>query len=125
MAAVLCPAQPRAAPAPPAGSASFRSVPFHRPLNQRCDNPVAARDGAFNPNQGHMTSITIPPRDDDDLLRLPEVRRETRLSRTTIYRLMGRDEFPRSLKLTEKLVCWRWAEIRDWKRSRPLTRRVS
>lgn len=65
------------------------------------------------------------PREPDDLLRLPEVTRETGLARATIYRLMKDEKFPKARKLTDKLNCWRWDEIAEWKRTRPHAQRVS
>lgn len=71
------------------------------------------------------TPLTVTLPDDDDLLRLPEVRQQTGLSTATIYRLMGAGQFPQSLRLTQRLVSWRQGEIRLWKQSRPRTERVS
>jgi prophage regulatory protein len=63
--------------------------------------------------------------DQDHLLRLSEVMSETRLGRTTIYRLMGAGQFPRSIQLTPKLVSWWQSEIREWRATRPRTKGVS
>ena len=48
------------------------------------------------------------------ILRLPEVRGRTGLSRATIYRKMQADEFPRSRQLGAHSVGWVESEIEDW-----------
>lgn len=50
----------------------------------------------------------------DTLLRLPEVRRRTGLSTTTIYRKMGLGEFPRSTRLSLNVVAWYESDIGRW-----------
>lgn len=47
-------------------------------------------------------------------MRLPEVRSITGLSRSHIYELISRDEFPRQYKLGERASGWLESEIRDW-----------
>lgn len=49
------------------------------------------------------------------LIRLPEVMKRTALSRSQIYELMDRGEFPRSVKITgARSVAWAEAEISQW-----------
>lgn len=49
------------------------------------------------------------------LIRLPEVMKRTALSRSQIYELMDRGEFPRSVKITgARSVAWAEAEIAGW-----------
>jgi prophage regulatory protein len=62
--------------------------------------------------------------DNDRLMRLPEVQRETGLGRTTIYRLMNAGKFPRSVQLTPKCVSWWEREVREWKQKLPRTQRA-
>nr|WP_288486903.1 AlpA family phage regulatory protein [uncultured Novosphingobium sp.] len=50
----------------------------------------------------------------------PEVERETGLSRSTIYRLMEQDKFPRPLRTAHRRVGWPVAVIEAWKNSRPV-----
>lgn len=52
-------------------------------------------------------------------LRLPEVRRETGLGRSTIYRRMKEGTFPPQVDLGGGLVAWWEADIEAWKKSRP------
>ena len=49
------------------------------------------------------------------LIRLPEVMKRTALSRSQIYELMDRGEFPRSVKITgARSVAWAEVEIAQW-----------
>ena len=50
----------------------------------------------------------------DPILRLPQVRRVTGLSTTTIYQLMNDGQFPRPLKLSARSVGWRSSDIEAW-----------
>lgn len=61
---------------------------------------------------------------DNDLLRLPEVIRETSLGRSTIYKMMAAKEFPLAFQISRGMIRWRWSEIREWKESRPRVQRV-
>ncbi|WP_269606405.1 helix-turn-helix transcriptional regulator [Prochlorococcus marinus] len=47
-------------------------------------------------------------------IRLPEVLHRTGLSRTTVYRLMDSDEFPRQIPLGSRIVVWNEKEIEQW-----------
>lgn len=42
----------------------------------------------------------------------------TGLSRSTIYALMDRGEFPRPVKLTRRIVAWPESAIAEWLESR-------
>lgn len=55
----------------------------------------------------------------DGLLRMPAVVRQTGLARSTIYRLMASNEFPRPLRLARRAVGWRRADIDRWTQSLP------
>lgn len=48
------------------------------------------------------------------ILRLPEVKDKTGLSRSSIYALMSKGDFPLSVSLGDRAVGWIEAEIRDW-----------
>lgn len=52
------------------------------------------------------------------ILRLPEVRAITGLSRATIYRAISNGSFPRSIKLTENSVGWLESDIEAWLQQR-------
>lgn len=51
-------------------------------------------------------------------LRIAEVVRRTGVSRSTIYELMGKGEFPLARRLTSRTVGWAEAEIDDWMATR-------
>ena len=50
----------------------------------------------------------------DKLLRSDEVTKMVALSRSQIYRMMPKEEFPASIKVGPKSVRWRESEIRAW-----------
>lgn len=51
-------------------------------------------------------------------IRQPEVLRRTALSRSTLYELIDKGEFPKPLKLGERINCWPEHEITAWQRAR-------
>lgn len=53
------------------------------------------------------------------LIDIHEVVRLTSLSRTTIWRRMKQDRFPKSLRLSEQCVRWKASEVEDWIASLP------
>ena len=57
----------------------------------------------------------------DKHLRRPEVQALTGLSRSTIYDLMAKGQFPRPVRLTEKAVAWPESAIAEWLAQRPTT----
>ena len=48
------------------------------------------------------------------ILRLPEVSRQTGLPRSTIYALLAKNEFPLPVKLSQRSVGWVESEIITW-----------
>jgi prophage regulatory protein len=48
------------------------------------------------------------------ILRLPEVKRSTGLSRSTIYLRIAQDAFPKPVSLGGRAVGWLEAEIQQW-----------
>lgn len=54
-------------------------------------------------------------------LRLPTILQLTRLSRSTIYRLIADRQFPRPVQLGRRAVAWRALEVETWSRDRPAT----
>lgn len=53
------------------------------------------------------------------LLRMPQVKAVTGLSRMTIYRLEKRGEFPSRVQLGRNSVAWRDQDIENWIAARP------
>ncbi|ACM02184.1 AlpA family transcriptional regulator [Cereibacter sphaeroides] len=50
----------------------------------------------------------------DKHLRRPAVEEATGLSRSAIYELMSKGQFPRPVKLTGKAVAWPESAIAEW-----------
>ncbi len=50
-------------------------------------------------------------------IKLPEVRGLTALSRSEIYRLIGRKQFPVEIKTGERASAWNLVEVEQWKQS--------
>ena len=50
--------------------------------------------------------------------RRPEVEEITGLSRTSIYKMMNRGEFPRPVRLTKRAVGWPEQVIAEWLEAR-------
>jgi len=53
----------------------------------------------------------------DKIIRSKEVQELTSLSRTTIWRLERKSEFPSRIPLTSGSIGWRLSEVQDWIRS--------
>ena len=53
------------------------------------------------------------------LLRLPLVIRVTGLGRSTIYKLISEKKFPGPVRVSERRVAWRRADIDRWSEDRP------
>jgi prophage regulatory protein len=70
-------------------------------------------------NAAHEPEVTMNTANDnepplDELLRLCDVVRITKLSNTTIYRRMDECSFPRQVKLSPGCARWRTSDIRSW-----------
>ena len=50
------------------------------------------------------------------ILRIQDVIAVTRLSRSTIYRLIQAGKFPKPIKLTERASGWRYEAVEQWLR---------
>ena len=48
------------------------------------------------------------------LFRIDHVKAKTGLGKSSIYRLMEEDKFPKSVKLTDRSVGWVASEINEW-----------
>ena len=55
------------------------------------------------------------------ILRMREVMQRIGLSRSTIYKLMENDDFPRPMKLGSQAIGWRDADVEAWIESRLLS----
>lgn len=54
----------------------------------------------------------------DRLLRLPEIESVTGLRKSTVYLLMKRGEFPRSVQVTARCVAWPESRVLQWVQDR-------
>lgn len=59
------------------------------------------------------------------LLKLAEVQHKTSLSRSTIYRMIGRGAFPRPMQVTASIVRWKEQDVDAWIESIPPAGRFS
>lgn len=74
-------------------------------------------DRAFSEQEGlAMSQIEVPTR--IVFIRLKEVLQRTGLSRSTLYDRMEKGEFPKPLKVGERIACWPEHEITAWQRAR-------
>jgi len=48
------------------------------------------------------------------IIRLPEVKEKTGLSRSSIYLRMSKGDFPQSISLGERAVGWLEADVEQW-----------
>ena len=56
------------------------------------------------------------------ICRLPDVKAQTGLSRSSVYALMAQGRFPKPIKLGERAVGWFEAEIAAWMQRRKAQR---
>ncbi|TGD45355.1 AlpA family phage regulatory protein [Pseudotabrizicola sediminis] len=59
----------------------------------------------------------------DKHLRRVSVEQITGLSRSSIYAMMARNEFPHPIRLSARAVAWPESAISEWLKSRPSTER--
>lgn len=90
---------------PPTRSASARRTAAESTASRRPE-PTSGTNGS--------TGEVRPAR----LLRFPTVRERTGLSRSTIWRLERRGEFPRHRRISANVVAWVETEVVDWIQSR-------
>jgi prophage regulatory protein len=85
--------------------------------SRRSSNVIDTRDERSIrqlPASERETAITAVPR----LLRFPDVRNRTGLSRSTIWRLERDGSFPRHRRISANAVAWPEDEVVAWIRSR-------
>ncbi|MFC0226118.1 helix-turn-helix transcriptional regulator [Serratia aquatilis] len=66
--------------------------------------------------QSRSTPAPIPTDStpQDRFMRLPEVLYTTGLSRSTVYEMIGRSQFPSQISLGGKNVAWLESEVNEW-----------
>lgn len=72
--------------------------------------PAAAASATVRP----PTSVPAAPLSPVKLLRFPAVRERTGLSRSTIWRLERRGEFPQHHRIAPNIVAWSEPEVSRW-----------
>lgn len=72
---------------------------------------LASRRPSCTPTPEHVPAVTAPL---DRILRIKAVKHHVGLSRATIYRRMGKGDFPASVPLGGRSVGWRESEISGW-----------
>jgi prophage regulatory protein len=55
------------------------------------------------------------------ILRMPQVLEQVNLSRATVYKMIGRSEFPKPVQIGQRSVGWLTEEVNTWLESRPHT----
>ncbi len=58
----------------------------------------------------------------EKILRLPEVQATTGLSRSNIYGLIAKGEFPKQLRLSPRTSGWRLSDVEAWIQSKATER---
>jgi prophage regulatory protein len=58
----------------------------------------------------------------DNILRLPAVKKITGLSRSCIYAMIDKEQFPKQVSIGMRAVGWLENEIRDWVKTRAALR---
>ena len=61
-----------------------------------------------------LVNETRPQVRRDRLLRLPDVESLTGLKKTTLYSLMARQAFPRSIRVSARTVVWPESAVLQW-----------
>lgn len=51
---------------------------------------------------------------EDRIIRLPEVKHITGLSRSMIYKMEGQKKFPRGIRMGERFTGWLLSEVNNW-----------
>ncbi len=70
-----------------------------------------------------MQSIDIAPDSFTSILRLKDVVKRVRLGKTSIYKLVKENKFPKPLKLSDRAVGWSSEDIQRWINTRPVCSR--
>lgn len=71
-----------------------------------------------------MQDASNPSSEDDYFLRLPQVLAKTGLSRSALFRMAAKGDFPRPLKIGARASAWSHAEISRWMAARLASRPI-
>ena len=84
----------------------------HQPSSRAEQDSDDIRESTSTANPGRLPTPSGSSR--DHILRLPQVRQMTGLSRSSIYALQKSHHFPHSIRLTLHAVGWLESEVRAW-----------
>ena len=87
--------------------------PAQVPTDSRAQQPVESKPGSTG-----VPSGVGPVNSSVRLLRFPAVRERVGLSRSTVWRLERRGEFPKHRRISANAVAWVDEEVMTWIRSR-------
>ena len=54
------------------------------------------------------------PKNLDLFIRLPEVMQRVGLSKSQVYKLIAEDQFPKPVKVSQRISCWVVTEVDTW-----------
>ena len=54
------------------------------------------------------------------IMKLPELVQRTKISRSAVYAMIARNEFPRPVRLGRRAVGWRVEDVEAWIADRPV-----
>lgn len=74
------------------------------------------------PSRSIPAPTLTEPTPRDRFMRLPEVLYTTGLSRSTVYEMIGRSQFPSQISLGGKNVAWLESEVEEWMAERIASR---
>jgi prophage regulatory protein len=80
------------------------------PRTEASGRAVPAGSAATRPSTGVVAAPVAPVK----LLRYPVVRERTGLSRSTVWRLERRGEFPKHRRIAPNIVAWSEHEVSRW-----------
>lgn len=72
-----------------------------------------------------MQSIDNPPDSFTSILRLKDVVKRVRLGKTSIYKLVKENKFPKPVQLSDRAVGWSSEDIQQWINTRPVCSQVN
>lgn len=88
----------------------------HKGRRRPPDSPSVTPLAADQPG-----TIDLPKPRSPTLLRFPVVRQRTGLSRSTVWRLERRGQFPRHVRISANIVAWHEGDVTAWILSRSAT----
>jgi prophage regulatory protein len=119
------PARPPSPPSAGAAQGQRAPGPGLTPAPARHPSPGRAQAAESTPQAGglvqlHPSAQGVPWAPPDVLLRIPDVKQMTGMSRTEIYRRLEAGRFPRPVQLGPQSIAWRQSEVQQWIASLPM-----